>query len=265
MLFLLKIAITPLLVAGVSLAARWWGPTVGGLLLGLPWMTGPVLFFLGWDKGEAFAVGACIGIELGVVCIVAFVLAYAAVSAWTRWPLSLMAGVAAFAAAAWATQSVTLLPGAATLLLPPLWAASGAAALSLLLALLLLPRPRSPALLAALPWWDIPARMLATFALVAGIMVLADVLGPELSGIVSTYPAILTVIGTFTHHRWGRDAVLRILRGLMLSLLTFVLFFLIVGFTLPGLGLIGAFALAAATAMAMTVGLFALNRGRAVR
>ena len=264
MLFLLKIAITPLLVAGVSLAARWWGPTVGGLLLGLPWMTGPVLFFLGWDKGEAFAVGACVGIELGVVCISAFVLAYAAVSAWMRWPFSLAAGVAAFAAAAWATQSVTL-PGAATLLLPALWAASGAAALSLLLALLLLPRPRSPALLTALPWWDIPARMLATFVLVAAIMTLADVLGPELSGIVSTYPAILTVIGTFTHHRWGRDAVLRILRGLMLSLLTFVIFFLIVGSTLAGLGLIGAFALAAATAMAMTVGLFALNRGRAVR
>lgn len=107
--------------------------------------------------------------------------------------------------------------------------------------------------------------MLATFGLVAAIMVLADVLGPELSGIVSTYPAILTVIGTFTHHRWGRDAVLRILRGLTLSLLTFVAFFLIVGSTLPALGLIGSFALAAVTAIAMTAGLLALNRGRAVR
>ena len=31
MLFLLKIAITPFLVAAVSIAARWWGPTVGGI------------------------------------------------------------------------------------------------------------------------------------------------------------------------------------------------------------------------------------------
>ena len=69
MLFLLKIAVPPFLVAAMSLAARWWGPTIGGLLLGMPWMTGPVLFFLALDKGEDFAVGACAGIELGVVCV----------------------------------------------------------------------------------------------------------------------------------------------------------------------------------------------------
>ena len=46
MLFILKIAVTPLLVAAVSLAARRWGPTVGGLVMGLPWFTGPVLLVL---------------------------------------------------------------------------------------------------------------------------------------------------------------------------------------------------------------------------
>jgi hypothetical protein len=48
MLFLLEIAVTPLLVAGVALAARWWGPTVGGILIGLPWFTGPVVFIRSW-------------------------------------------------------------------------------------------------------------------------------------------------------------------------------------------------------------------------
>src|SRR5436190_1911475 len=76
MAFLLKIAVPPFLVAAMSLAARWWGPTIGGLLLGMPWMTGPVLFFLALDKGEDFAVGACAGIELGVVCVAAFMVAY---------------------------------------------------------------------------------------------------------------------------------------------------------------------------------------------
>ena len=82
MLFLLKIALPPILVAVMSLAARRWGPTFGGLVMGLPWMTGPVLFFLGLDKGEEFAVAACAGIELGVLCICAFMLAYAAMSCW---------------------------------------------------------------------------------------------------------------------------------------------------------------------------------------
>ena len=48
---------------------------------------------------------------------------------------------------------------------------------------------------APLPWWDIPARMAVTLMLVAVILSSADRLGPQLSGVVSTYPVILIVIG----------------------------------------------------------------------
>ncbi len=96
--FLLKIAVPPILVALMSLAARRWGPTVGGLLMGLPWMTGPVLFFLGLDKGGEFAVAACSGIQLGVVCICAFMLAYSATSIVAPWPFCLVAATIAFSA-----------------------------------------------------------------------------------------------------------------------------------------------------------------------
>ena len=65
-------------------------------------------------------------------------------------------------------------------------------------------------------------------------MLTADAMGPQLSGIMSTYPVIVTVVGTFTHHRWGREAVWRMLRGLTVSLFAFVVFFLIVGLALPG-------------------------------
>jgi hypothetical protein len=250
--FLLKIALPPFLVAAMSLAARWWGPTVGGLLLGLPWMTGPVLFFLALDKGAEFAVGACTGIELGVVCIAAFMLAYGAVSIFARWPASLAAAAAAFGGSAWAIQDVAL----------TLPAAAGAAVASLAVAYLLLPHPRGPAASAALPWWDIPARMLTAFALVAIIMLSADTLGPRLSGIVSTYPGMVTVIGAFTHHQWGRDAVRRMLRGLTLSMLVFVTFFLIVGIALPTVGLVPSFGLAAALVLAIDAVLLVSMRRR---
>ena len=59
-------------------------------------------------------------------------------------------------------------------------------------------------------------------------------MGPQLSGIMSTYPVIVTVVGTFTHHRWGREAVWRMLRGITASLVGFVAFFLVVGLALPG-------------------------------
>ncbi|KAB2912425.1 MAG: hypothetical protein F9K29_19355 [Hyphomicrobiaceae bacterium] len=252
MFFLLKIAVPPVLVAIMSLAARRWGPTFGGLIMGLPWMTGPVLFFLALDKGEAFAVAACTGIEIGVVCISAFMLAYAVVTNVAGWPLCLAAAVAAFAATGWLTQGIAV----------PLWAATTAALASLAFCYALLPRPATSALPAALPAWDIPMRMLATLLLVAVIMLSADALGPRLSGVVSTYPVILTVIGAFTHHQWGRDAVRRVLRGLTLSLLGFVAFFLVLGSVLPALGLLASFLLATATGLSISAALIAVNRLR---
>jgi hypothetical protein len=254
MLFVLKITLAPLLVGGMSLAARRWGPTVGGLLMGLPWMTGPVLFFLALDKGDAFAVAACTGIELGVICICAFMLAYGAVSTFARWPLSIVAAIAAFAGSAWAAQGIVL----------PLWGAAMVGAASLAVTAVLLPQPKTVVALSAPPWWDIPVRMLATLLLVTAIILCADLLGPRLSGIISTYPAILTVIGTFTHQQWGRDAVRLVLRGLALSLFAFVVFFLVLGKTLPALGLAGSFVAAMLAALVISATLMAQSR-RAAR
>jgi hypothetical protein len=238
------------LVALVSLAARRWGTTFGGLIMGLPWMTGPVLFFLALDKGERFAIDACTGIELGVVAIALYSFAYGALARVGGWSLSLPAAATAFAATAWLITGLNLALSLA--------AAIGAA--SLLLVFLLLPKPRARAVPRALPWWDIPIRMLATLLLVAGIMILADRLGPQLSGIVSTYPVVLTVVGSFTHHQLGADAVLRILRGIMLSLLSFVAFFFVTGTVIDQIGLVAAYALAAGVAVAMSAALIAITR-----
>ena len=168
--------------------------------------------------------------------------------------------------AAWATLEPAELYKLTLGLVPPLWLAIAAAAsVCIAVICLLLPRPRSPPVLQALPWWDIPMRMVATGALVTVIVLAADAMGPQLSGIVSTFPVIVTVVGTFTHHRWGREAVWRMLRGLAASLFAFVAFFLVVGLALPVAGLIGAYVLAASVALAMTTALFVLNRVRAVR
>src|SRR5262245_55556068 len=237
------------LVAIISLVSRWSGPTVGGLLMGLPWMTGPLLIFLALDKGEAFAADACAGIELGIVCVAAFMLAYGFVSTFARWPASVAAGGVAFAGSALAIKDVALtLPEAAAV-----------ASATLLVTYLLLPRPRGPTMTSLLPWWDIPARMLSTCALVTAILVSADFLGARLSGIVSTYPVVTTVICAFTHQQWGRDAVRRILRGLTLSLLVFVVFFLSLGTSLPTLGLLPSFVLAAVLVLILDAGLLVVT------
>ena len=107
MLLLLKLAVPPVLVAAISLAARLWGPTVGALLMGLPWLTGPVLFFLTLDKGDGLRRRrlrrhrARRRVHLRLPA-----------GLWRderrsrRWPVCLAAAAAAFAATAWATQGV---------------------------------------------------------------------------------------------------------------------------------------------------------------
>jgi len=265
LLFLLKIAVAPLLVAAVSLAARWWGPGIGGILMGLPWFTGPTLYILIVDRGPEFGVSASVGVLVGVAYVGAFILAYGLAALFAGWRWCLPVASATYFASAWATGDPELLARLASGAAAQLWLAAAAGAASLAVALALLPRPRLAALPQALPWWDIPARMAATAALTAALITGADALGPRLAGVFTTYPVILTVVGTFTHSRWGRDAVWRTLRGVTASMFGFVVFFLVVGSALPSFGLPAAYALAAASALAITAGLLALNRGRRVR
>jgi hypothetical protein len=238
-LLLLKIAVPPLLVAVISFAARLWGPTIGALLMGLPWLTGPVLFFLTLEKGTEFGVGACAGILLGVVCLCAYLLAWGVMSAAAPWLLCLAVASLAFAGVAWTVQEIAF----------GLVSAAGLAAFCLVVTFVLLPAPAARTMPASLPWWDIPARMLATIALVGIISVTADLLGARLSGIVATFPVIVSVVGAFTHGRWGRDAMRQMLRGLAVSLLAFVAFFLVVGLTLPTAGLVHSYVSAVAAAL----------------
>lgn len=252
---LLRIAVPPVLVALMSLAARKWGPTIGGLIMGLPWMTGPVLFFLAYDKGPEFAVAACTGIELAVVGIAGYVLAFGFLARHAPWPVCLVGSVTTYFLIGRFAQELTI----------NLWQATLLGVAALIATYLLLPKPRTATFPGRLPWWDIPARMLATFCLVAIIMTTADRLGPRVSGIVSSYPVILTVIGSFTLSQWGPDAVLRVLRGMTLSLMAFSGFFLVVGYALPTLGLVPSFALGAITAISISALFITFNNWQAKR
>jgi hypothetical protein len=248
--FLLKIIVTPLIVAVMTLVARRWGPTAAALLLSLPWMTGPVLFFLSYEKGHEWAAHACIGIELGCAGIAAWVLAYLAAARYCAWPLSITAAVATFAAA-----------GAATGRLPwSLEAAALFAAASHMTAFLVTRPPATPGRGRALPWWDIPARMITTALLVTLITVSADILGPQLSGIVATYPVIISVVAAFTQQQWGNEMLTELLRTLLRSMLSFVVFFLVIGWTIVARGTVEAFLLGTLASLASSACILAVVR-----
>jgi hypothetical protein len=255
MLFLLKLIITPVLVALMSLAARAWGPTVGGLLMGLPWMTGPIIFFLGLERGEAFVARASAGVLLGTIGIAAFLLTFTTVARRAGVIASIAAGALTYVLVALATSRLAL----------PLAVAGFAAAVTLLLVYTLI--PKGPPLQGprGLPWWDIPMRMVATGLLVTVISFTADVLGPEGSGIAASFPVIFVVVGGFTLAMWGSTAAAQLARGVALSLLSFTAFFLTTGLVVESFGLPLSFLLAGLVAVLLSGGMIMIFRLRAAR
>jgi uncharacterized membrane protein (GlpM family) len=250
---LLKLMIVPVLVALMSLAARRFGPKIGGLLIGLPWMTGPVILFLGLDRGEggaAYAARLACGALLATVSIAAYALVYGWLSQRFRWPLSLTGGVVAYALVGLSLSDLAWTPVPAALL-------GGSC---LLAASFLIPAPRKVLPARILPWWDIPVRMLASAALVSVIALVSDQLGATAAGIVASFPVLLTVIGTFTHHQWGSDALRALLRGITLSLLSFVMFFWVVGTFAVTLGLPLSYVIATAAALGVSASLIVVNQ-----
>jgi hypothetical protein len=251
MLLLLKLTLAPLLVALATLVARRWGPKVGGIVIGLPISTGPIFLFLAIDQGVDFAERACVGILFGLVGLAGFALVYASVSRYAGWAVSLCLSAAAFFGVS---------AGIGSSGLSNMAEAGPAAYAALLLTVSLIRRPRLAAARPASPWWDIWFRMIAAAVLTLAITTAADRLGPTFSGIVGTYPVVTTVIMTFTHHRFGRETAVAMLRGTALSWIGFVSCFLVIGLTLRPYGLATSLGLGALATLATTIVVLWIDR-----
>ena len=241
-LLLLKLTLTPLLIGGASLAARHWGPSIGGWLVALPLTSGPVALYIALDRGTAFAAGTAEGSIGGLLGDATFALAYGWLASRVDWPVATLAGFAAFGVAALAVQPFV---GGPALILFGLVAVAMAVCLRLA-APLRQARPAAP-----LPAWDIPARMIAGTAIVLAITAAADVLGPQLSGILAAFPVYVTVLAIFAHHLEGPEQALGVVRGLQVGLFGTIVFFLVVTATIDRFGIAVAFVGAVAATLAI--------------
>ena len=74
--FAVKVLLAPSFVVGASLAARRFGPRIGGLVGGLPVVAGPILLVYALTQGADFAADAAAGTLLGLISLTAFVVVY---------------------------------------------------------------------------------------------------------------------------------------------------------------------------------------------
>jgi hypothetical protein len=239
-LLAVKLLLAPGFVVGASLAARRFGPLVGGVIGGLPVVAGPILLVYALAHGRAFAASAAAGTLLGLVSLIAFVVVYARLARRMFWGASMLAGWLAFAVATVVFSALSL----------PLGAAFGLVAIALLLGHACLPRASSQARAhAAPPTWDLPVRGACALALVLALTAISGWLGPQLSGLLAPFPIITTVLATFTHAQRGSDELLRLLRGLVGGFGAFALFCATLALALRRLDTAAAFALATALAL----------------
>ena len=246
-----KILLAPAFVVGASLAARRFGPRVGGLIGGLPVVAGPILLVYALAHGRAFAAGAAAGTLLGLVSLIAFVVVYARLAGRVFWGASMLAGWLAFAVGTVAFSAVSI----------PAGAALGVAGAGLLVGLASLPRPGpGPGAHPPPPAWDLPLRAACAAALVLTLTAVAGWLGPQLSGLLAPFPIIATVLATFTHAQRGTDELLRLLRGLVSGFGAFALFCFALALALRRMDIAWAFALATLVALLTQAAAIALGR-----
>ena len=250
-ILILKLTLTPLLIGAASIAGRRWGSEIGGWLVGIPFTSGPIAFFLAVGPGVHFAADASVGILAGAVSQAAFALAYAWMALRFRWTWCIAAATVAFAVA---TLVLDLAAGDAMVTL-----VLGVSAL--VIALAAMPRQavkRSERV--QLPWWDIPARMLVATVFVLALTSAAPALGSRLSGLLSPFPVYAAVLCVFAHRLEGVGAGIAVMRGLLLGLFSFAAFFAVLAFLLEPGGVAVAFAIAIAAALVIQAGSLAVGR-----
>lgn len=245
-LLILKGTLTPVLIVVATLAARRWGPAVGGWVAGLPLTSGPVSVFLAAEQDSAFAAHAACGTLLGLIAVAVFCVAYARTAKGLAWAGPTILGLGLYLVVTWVVSLPSFSLGVSILLVLPLLGVA-------LMALGAPPvvTPNVPA-----PRWDLPLRMVTATAIVLFITGAASSLGPKWSGLLSPFPVFACVMAVFSHQHGGAGAAHRLLHGVIVGSFAFAAFFVVVGLVVEHVNLVLAYILA--TSMALAVNGFSL-------
>lgn len=242
--FFIKLLLVPLLILGVTLAGRRWGPGVAGWLSAFPIVAGPILLVLALEQGPAFAASAAQGTLLAVLAILVFTLGYVWASRRFHVLGSMSCALALYGVAVAVLQS--LQPSA----MLGFAAVIGALLVTPLLFPAVEPAPAAPTRQRA---GDLPWRMLAAALLVLFVTLSAAWLGARMSGFLAMFPIMSTVLVGFSHYHSGRAFAVALLRGMIYGYFAFATFCLLISMLLPEQQIATAFGMSLAAALIVHV------------
>ena len=236
---ILKLIMTPLIIATATLVARRWGERIGGLMIGLPLTSGPVSIFFAVEQGRGFAANAAKGSILGLIPVAVFCITYTCGSKRLPWYFSSAFGIAFYFLTVWLVSFAVPGLGFEVILVPSiLW-----------IALLILGKTVSLEQQITSPWWDLPMRMVIATTLLILITTGAGTLGPKWGGLLSPFPIFTFVMATFSHSQGGPGAARQLIRGVLLGLFSYTAFFVVVALLVQLTNLFIVYALATLAAL----------------
>lgn len=240
-IFVLKLILAPVVIGSASLAGRKWGPAVSGWIVGLPLTSGPILFFLALSHDTSFAADSALAVISGGISLVAYTLTYVWLAFRYPWQISIGGSLLVF------TIFTAFLQNFVFPLLPIFLIVIAL----ILFALRVLPHDEVQAADAKPGPWDIPLRILIGTSIVLLLTGIAPLIGPHLTGLLTTIPLYVSIMTVFAHRHQGPSAAVHVLRGLLFGLFAFASFFLTLNLLLERAGIAVAFLAAMMIALTM--------------
>lgn len=236
----LKVVMASLLTVGCDRASRRWGAAVGGLLIGLPLVSGPASVFLFLEHGAGFARTAAQSTLLGLLASAAFCVCYAVLARRGHpWWYSLVGSYAVCLGSAAVLSQVRLsLSGSLALViavLPVLVHAVGDG--------------DAPNACPVSRTWDLPVRAAIASGIVLAVSLAAGLLGPSVAGVLAPLPVFAAVAVAVSHRSSGWDAASGLLRGTVVGSWGGVVFFAVLAESLGPARPLVSYALAAGAAV----------------
>ncbi len=236
------------MVLTITFTAEYASTRLAGVLVGFPLGAGLSILFFGIEQGASFAAESALWGIQGVLATLTFSLAYlTAVKYFTQQnPITIiyctLLGLVGFFAASLLIYFV--MPKASWLNVPlTLIGVFGFAFLFRKLPLNNISRktPVTPLILSI--------RAGFTALVVVLITSIAQLVGPQWSGLFSTFPVTLLPVVVILHHHYGTDNVFTLLRELPFGLLAIVVFDFAVAKSFPILGVGGGILVSYGTAL----------------
>ena len=213
-ILVLKLILAPVIIGSASLAGRKWGPAVSGWIVGMPLTSGPVIFFVALSHDAAFAANAALGVLSGGFSLVAYALTYSWLATRFRWYVAITGSLLVFALVLLQNHIFPLVP-----VIVLLCAALAAG-------LWLMPRDEVEKESESQPGkWDIPIRIFIGTSFILLLTGIAPLIGPRLTGLLTTIPLYVTILTIFAHRNQGPAAAAHVQRGLLYGMFAFTGFF----------------------------------------